>query len=86
MNMTEQRLLELITQEGRPALELNYNELTQLYAHHLAAISKKINRDELAEMVMIGVALYQKGLKEFKAGINEKVLFDQLQEKRNNLQ
>ncbi|MDB5762879.1 MAG: hypothetical protein JWQ21_1874 [Herminiimonas sp.] len=83
MKMTEQKILDLLTREGQPELDLNYNQLAQLFAHELAAISHKINSDELATLVVVGVALYQKGFKEFRAGIDEKALFTTLQKRRN---
>lgn len=85
MRMTEQQILDLIVREGQPELEweLNYNELTQLFAHELAAISAKLNRDDLAQMMLVGGALYQKGCKEFRAGIDEKALFAALQKRQD---
>jgi hypothetical protein len=81
--MTEQNILELIAREGLPELDLNWDELTQLFAHQLAAISHKLNRDDLAEMILVGAALYQKGRQEFRAGIDEKALFAALQKRRD---
>jgi hypothetical protein len=47
----------------------------------LAAISHKLNRDDLAQMMVVGVALYQQGLKEFRAVIDEQTLFAALPKK-----
>lgn len=79
--MTEQNILDLITREGQPELDLNWDELTQRFAHQLAAISDKLDRDDLAEMMQIGAALYQKGRQEFRAEIDEKILFAALPKK-----
>ena len=79
--MTEQKILDLITREGQPELDLNWDELTQRVAHQLAAISHKLNRDDLAEMMLVGVALHQKGRQEFRAEIDEKALFAALPKK-----
>jgi hypothetical protein len=49
----------------------------------LAAISPKINRDELGAMLVVGAALYQHGAKEFRAGIDEKALFEALQKRQD---
>lgn len=83
MKMTEQTILDLITREEQQELDLSYNQLTQLFAHELAAVSHKLNQDDLAALVAIGVALYQKGFKEFRAGIDEKALFAALQKRRD---
>jgi hypothetical protein len=48
---------ELIAREGLPELDLNWDELTQLFVHQRAAISHKLNLDDLAEMMLVGVAL-----------------------------
>jgi hypothetical protein len=37
--MTEQNILDLIIREGQPELDLNWDKLTQRFAHQLAAIS-----------------------------------------------
>jgi hypothetical protein len=82
--MTEQNILDLIAREGQPELDLNWDELTPLLvARQLAAISHKLNRDDLAEMMQIGVALRQKGRQEFRAEIDEKALFAAPQKRRN---
>lgn len=67
MNITKQQLLDLITQEDHPEMELDWNMLTQLYVNQLAGIAAKLDQQEMAAMVTIGIALYQKGFKEFQA-------------------
>lgn len=47
----------------------------------LAAISHKLNWDDLAQMIVVGVAPYQQGLKEFRAVIDEQTLFAALPKK-----
>jgi hypothetical protein len=67
MEITKQELLELITQDDHPEMDLDWNALTQLYTHQLASISPKLTQQELAGMVTLGIALYQKAYKEFEA-------------------
>lgn len=81
MRISEQRVLKVIADQDPTAMDFSWSELMEPYAHELAAISHKINRDELATLVVVGVALYQKGLKEFRVGINEKTLFAVLQKR-----
>lgn len=73
MDITKQELLDLITQEDHPDMNLDWNTLTQLYTHQLASISSKLNQQELASMVTLGIALYQKGYKEFEAAERAKM-------------
>jgi len=80
MKKTAQGILEMITREGQPDMELDYSKLTQIYAHQVAAISHKINRDELAILIAVGVGIYQRGLKEFQSGAGAEDLFKAVQQ------
>jgi hypothetical protein len=73
VEITKQELLELITQDDHPEMDLDWNTLTQLYTHQLASISPKLSQQELASMVTIGIALYQKGYKEYEAAERAKL-------------
>ena len=66
MDITKQELLELITSENHPNMDLDWNALTQLYVHQLAELAPRLTQQELAVMVTLGIAMYQKGFDEFK--------------------
>lgn len=83
MKMTEDGIFSVIAQEDVVDIELSIPALTRLFVRELAVISPKINRDELAAMLIVGAALYQKGAREFRDGIDEKVLFEALQKRRD---
>jgi hypothetical protein len=68
--MTEQQIIDIMTAGGHPQFDGSLTDLTGLYVSRLAMISDKLSPQELAELISIGVALYQKGFKEFKAGID----------------
>jgi hypothetical protein len=80
MKKSAQSILGLITREGQPDMALDCGKLTQVYAHQIAAISHKINRDELAILIAVGVGIYQRGLKEFQAGADAEDLFNAVQQ------
>lgn len=83
MKMTEEQIISLITKDDLVDVNLTMAALTRLFVRELAAISHKINRDELAAMVIIGAGLYQSGAKEFRAGIDEKALFAAMQKRQD---
>lgn len=66
MDITKQQILDLITSEDHPNMDLDWNALTQLYVHQIAELSPKLTQQELAAMVTLGIAMYQKGFSEFK--------------------
>lgn len=70
--MTEQQIIDIMTASGHPEFDGTMADLTGLYASRLAAVSGKLSPQELAEFISIGVALYQKGFKEFKAVMDTK--------------
>ena len=72
MEITKHELLELITSEDHPNMDLDWNALTQLYVHQLVELSPKLTQQELAAMVTLGIAMYQKGFAEFKLKENNK--------------
>jgi len=67
-NMTAQQIIDLITSDQHPAVEARLSDLVGLYANRLAAVSHKLSQEELTDFLGIGVALSQRGQKEFKAG------------------
>jgi hypothetical protein len=85
LKTSELQILELISKDGQMtlAMDLKWSELTQLFAHELAAISHKINRHELSNLLMVGAMLNQKVLKEIRDGIDAKSLLSGLQVRRD---
>jgi hypothetical protein len=64
--MTAQQIVEVITSDQHPNIEAPLSDLVGFYANRLAAISGKLEKEEMADFLGIGVALYQRGLKEFQ--------------------
>lgn len=57
--MTENQVLDLISRGDQYREPLTWAEVTQLYARRLSAISHKLNRDDLAELVAIGGLMHR---------------------------
>lgn len=63
--MTEEQIIEIIGAPGHPAFAGRMTDLVGLYASRLATVSDRLTPQELAEFISIGVALYQKGFREY---------------------
>lgn len=68
MKMTEQQIVDLITQSQPMEFAGTITDLVGRYIHHLASISHKLDSDEMAHMIVIATVLYQMGYKEFTEG------------------
>jgi|GEM_PF-3440460 len=66
-HMTVQQIIDVITSGQHPAVDTSLSNLVALYAHRLAAVSDKLTQEEMVDFLGIGVALAQKGLKEFRS-------------------
>lgn len=82
MLMSEEKLLEMIAGTDLPAHQVTWNELLREYITQLATVSKKLNRDEMAGLTAIGAILYQRGVAEFRSGIDEEALFAALKKRQ----
>lgn len=80
--MTEEQILKMIANSELPPYQGTWSDLIREYVIALAAVSKKINRDELAALAAIGAILYQKGVAEFRSGIDEEALFAALKKRQ----
>ena len=81
--MTEQQILELILSCGDTPYEGDVDELLLAYAERLALLSDQISREDLLELMAIGVGIYQLALREFQAGVDVHDLLEELRKKRN---
>ena len=81
--MTEQQILELIMSCGDTPYEGDVDELLLAYVERLALLSNQISRENLLELMAIGVGIYHLALREFQAGVDAHDLLEELRKKRN---
>jgi hypothetical protein len=82
--MTEEQILKMIANPDLPPYQGTWADLVREYVIALAGISKKINREDMAALVAFGAVVYQRGLADFRSGIDEEALFKALQEKKTH--
>lgn len=79
--MTEEEILEIVTSGAHPDIRMSLNLLNGLFIQRLAAVSDKLDVDEISEFISIAVVLYQRGFTEFRADMETKTLMHRLQGK-----
>lgn len=82
MKMTEEQIIDLIARPEHPVIGVPGVELVQHYASTLAAVSGKLNKDEMAELVAFGSVFYQLGVGVWKEKLDRPALFAALQKLR----
>jgi len=80
--MTEEQILQMIANPELPPYKGTWSDLIREYVIALSGISKKINREDMAALVAFGAVIYQRGLADFRSGIDEEALFKALQERK----
>ena len=80
--MTEQQILALILSCGDTPYEGDVDELLLAYAERLALLSDQISREDLLELMAIGVGIYHLALQEFQASVDVHDLLEALRKKR----
>lgn len=69
--MTETEIVELISQTDANQVDLNLNDITQIFIKHLATMSERLSREDLTAMLTIAALLYNKGYEEFRQKLGE---------------
>lgn len=80
--MTEEQILNLMTSADNAAYAGSMSDLLVHYVGLVAHVSHKINRNELAELIAVGVGLYQLGFREFETEAEMQALLAGLQDRR----
>lgn len=71
-------LMQLMMAETAPMEFTNWPDLLAVYALRLSEIAPKLTEDELWRMVAVGAAVYQRGYREFEAGVIGGHLLDEV--------
>lgn len=75
MLMTEQQIHDLITSDKHPVFDGTLNDLVSPYVRMLAQISDRLTREEMADLLVIGAALYERAYDDVKAAMSVEELF-----------
>lgn len=62
-------LMRLMMAETKPMEFNNWGDLLAIFALRLSEIAPKLTEDELWRQIAIGAAVYQRGFREFEAGV-----------------
>jgi hypothetical protein len=62
-------LMRLMMAETKPLESSDWSNLVALYAANLSEIAPKLNESEMWRLIAIGAAMYQRGYREFEAGM-----------------
>lgn len=62
-------LLQLMMTDTKPMEPANWADLIALYAARLSELAPKLTEDEMWKLIAIGAAMYQRGYREFEAGV-----------------
>lgn len=62
-------LVRLMMAETAPMEFSNWPDLLALYALRLSEVASKLTEDELWRLIAVGAAVYQRGYREFEAGV-----------------
>jgi hypothetical protein len=79
--MTVDEILEVVTSNDYPDMPISLTQLNGVLINRLAAISDRIDTDEMSQLISIAVVLYQKGFKEQLANSELEELFESLGKK-----
>lgn len=71
-------LMQLMMAETAPMEFPNWADLLAVYALRLSEIAPKLTEDELWRMIAVGAAVYQRGYREFEAGVIGGHLLDEV--------
>lgn len=71
-------LMKLMMAETKPIEMANWGDLVALYAARLSEVAPKLTDDEMWHLIAIGAAMYQRGYREFEAGVVGGHLLDQI--------
>lgn len=62
--MTVEEILEIVTASDYPEIPVSLNQVNGVLINKLAAISDRLQEDEITEFISIAVVLFQKAYKE----------------------
>ena len=71
-------LMQLMMTETKPIELSNWGDVVALYAARLSEVAPKLTEDEMWRLIAIGAAMYQRGYREFEAGVVGGELLEQL--------
>lgn len=71
-------LMQLMMAETAPMEFTNWPDLLAVYALRLSEIAPKLTEDELWRLIAVGAAVYQRGYREFEAGVIGGHLLDEV--------
>ena len=62
--MTVEEILEIVTASDYPEIPVSLNQVNGVLINRLAAVSDRLQEDEITEFISIAVVLFQKAYKE----------------------
>lgn len=71
-------LMKLMMAETKPIELANWADFVALYAARLSEVAPKLTEEEVWRFIAIGAAMYQRGFREFEAGLMGGELMDYL--------
>ena len=80
--MKEEEILDLIMSWGNDPYAGDTVDLLGAYVRQLSLLSDRLSKDELVELVAIGVGVYQLTLKEFHAGTDAQQILAAIHDRR----
>jgi len=62
--MTVDEIIEIVTASDYPEMPVSLSQLNGVLINRLAAISDRLEEDEMSDFISIAVVMFQKGCKE----------------------